>query len=196
MQLSSARIGTGSASATLVLCVCLLALAACASPLYKVAPVPKAPSDDAPTAASGGLTVTAEAMSDERAIAQMDANLLLAGLIAVQVHITNSGSSAIAAGALHASLRSPSDKTLAPIVPKKALQRVMKYYGTRLYGLEAYARTIESYESVALHLEHGLPPSESISGVLFFDTKSPVMSTSGYRLAIQGGPGPILVELK
>jgi hypothetical protein len=78
-------------------------------------------------------------MSDERAIAQMDANLLLAGLIAVQVHITNSGSSAIAAGALHASLRSPSDKTLAPIAPKKALQRVMKYYGTRLYGLEAYA---------------------------------------------------------
>jgi hypothetical protein len=168
---------------------------ACASPIYKVAPVPHAPAPEATTGSAGGLEVTAAAMTDERAIAQMDANLPLAGLIAVEVKISNQSSAAIPGKTLRALLHSPNGKALSPMEPKKALQQVMKYYGVRLYGKEAYARTIESYESVALQLEQNIAPAESVHGVLFFDAKAQVKSTSGYRLTIEGGSGPISVQL-
>jgi hypothetical protein len=134
-------------------------------------------------------------MTDERAIAQMDANLPLAGLIAVEVKLSNQSASAIPGGSLRASLHDASGKALTLIPPKKALQQVMKFYGVRLYGKEAYARTLESYESVALHLEQNIGPSESVHGVLFFDAKASLKSTSGYRLSIEGGPAPINIQL-
>jgi len=175
--------------------VLLLSCGACASPIYKVAPVPNSPIPDAVTGTGGGLEVTASAMSDERAIAQMDANLPLAGLIAVEIRISNKSNSSIAGGTLRALLHDPGGKSLSPIPAKKALQRVMKFYGVRLYGKESYARTIESYESVRLHLEQNIAPAESIQGVLFFDRKEPVNNTSGYRLTIEGAPGVIAVPL-
>lgn len=168
---------------------------ACASPIYKVAPVPRTPPPDSTTGSAGGLEVTAAAMNDERAIDQMDANLPLVGLIAVEVRIANQTSAAIPGGSLRASLHDPSGRALTPIPPKKALKKVMKYYGVRLYGIEAYARTVESYESMALHLEQNIAPSESVYGVLFFDAKTSLKSTSGYRFSISGGSAPINIQM-
>ena len=172
-----------------------LGSSSCASPLYSVAPVPKASPPDASTGAASGLEVAAAAMSEERALDQMDANLPLAGLIAVEVQISNRSSAPIPGGSLRATLHDPSGKRLSALAPKKALKKVMKFYGVRLYGVEAYARTIESYESVALNLGENIAPSESVHGVLFFDAKKSSKSTSGYTLTIEGGSGPITVQL-
>ncbi|MEP7274502.1 MAG: hypothetical protein ABI882_23630 [Acidobacteriota bacterium] len=173
----------------------LIVLSSCAAPLYTVAPIPRSPPSERVTATTGALEVTALAFDDERAIERFDANLPLAGLIAVEVRLNNQGSSPIAATSLRISLLDSSGKSLRSIPPKKALSRVMKYYGVRLYGKEGYARTVASYEAIGLNLEGEISPSSERSGILFFEHKAPVTSMAGYRLSIEGGPSSISLQL-
>lgn len=173
----------------------LLCLSGCAAPIYTVAPLPKAAPPEKASATAGALEVTALALSDERAIEQFDANLPLAGLIAVDVRLINRSSAPIAISSLRMSLVDSSGRALKAIPSKKALGRVMKYYGVRLYGKEAYARTVESYAAIALSLEGDLAPSSERAGIVFFQHKGPVSDMSGYRLSIEGGPSSISLQL-
>src|SRR6266545_3522723 len=86
--------------------ICLFALSGCGAP-FKVAPLPKTSSTDFATeAAPGSLAVSAALLKDEdRSFAQFDANLPLAGIVAVEVQVTNRASEPLAALALKFELR-------------------------------------------------------------------------------------------
>jgi hypothetical protein len=167
----------------------------CAGTLYTVAPVPASPPAKTTKSEAGGLEVGALAYSDERSLSQFEANLPLAGLLAVELHLNNRSSSAIQLSSLRIKLVDSAGMTFKPIEPKKALKRVMKYYGVRLYGKESYARTVEAYQNIAIQLQGELAPSSQATGIVFFQTKKTEGDPTGYKLQIDGGPAAVSVQL-
>jgi len=181
----------------LIFWLSLLALCGC-GPLFKVAPLPKSPPADLVTAtAPGGLEIGASALTDDiSAIEQFGANLPLAGLVAVEVELTNRGTEPIKASALRFELRDAAGGRYKRLETKKALGRLMKYYQKRTYLKESYRQTRESMESLALPLSSPLAPQEERHGFLFFEAKQDVAQLTGLTLSVEGGPSPIEMKLK
>src|SRR5678816_1882134 len=114
----------------------LFVLSACTGPLYSVAPIPKTNPSDAIKTASESLEITAAPITEERAFRDFDANLLLAGVVGVDVALKNGSQNTIRPNVV---LKS-NGGTWKPTSPKSALSRVMKYYGVSFYGKEAYRK--------------------------------------------------------
>lgn len=170
----------------LILCAWIFA-AGCVGPLYKVAPLPPAPPADASTATStAGFELTAAVLHEEEAYARFSANLHLAGVIAIDAMLVNNSSGPIALSSARVQLSDASGRRFKPIEPKKALSRVMKYYGVRLYGREAHRRTREAYETLALQTREDLGPGQQRRGMLYFEAKPPLADYSGLVLALAG----------
>lgn len=127
-------------------------------------------------------------LSDERAMTQFDANLPLAGIIAIEVQIKNPTTEARDMHAVRFRLRDSESKIFKPIAPKEALKRVMKYYGVRTYSKESYRRTQESYQSLALTLKGKLLPQQERRGMLFFDVRRSTTDLSKFMLMLEGRP--------
>lgn len=170
-------------------------LSGCAGTLYTVAPIPGSPTTGMPKTDAGGFDVGAIAYSDERSLTQFEANLPLAGLLAVELRLANRTSSAITLDSLRVRLIDSAGTTFKPIEPKKALKRVMKYYGVRLYGKESYARTVEAYQNIAIQFQGELAPSSQTAGIVFFETKKSITDTTGFKLLIDGGPVAVSLQL-
>jgi len=177
------------------LCLVVLpALCACVSPLYKVSPLPSSPPGDlARSTPVAGLEVGAAALSEDRAMTQFGANLPIAGVIAIEVRIANHGEQPLKLDSGRFALKDASGKGLKRLTPRIALERVMTYFGVSLYGKEAYRRTLESYETIALKPE-AIQPKEERSGILFFGARESTGLT-GLVLTFKGGPAPISLKL-
>src|SRR5215813_13009880 len=104
-------------------------LAACGGRLYKVAPLPSSAPPEISMSKGSGLDIGAVALDGERSYERFEANLPLAGVIAVDVRMINKSEAAILTNSLKFELRKPSGAALKRIAPKKALGVVMKYYG-------------------------------------------------------------------
>jgi hypothetical protein len=174
----------------------LFGLSGCGAP-FKVAPLPKTPSADFATeAAPGGLAVSGALLKDEeRSFAQFDANLPLAGIIAVEVQLTNRGSEPVPARALKFELHDAAGTNFKRLEPKKALERLMKFYGKGSYVKDGYRQTREGFESLTLPLTSPLAHQEERRGFLFFEAKGDVAGLSGLTLSITGGASPIKLKL-
>ncbi|HZS04883.1 MAG TPA: hypothetical protein VFD58_08625 [Blastocatellia bacterium] len=179
----------------------LLALPGCSGQLYKVAPRPVvSPSDFPAGTASGNLEVSAFALTDDdRAFEQFGANLPLAGLVAVDVKLTNRTASPINSRSLRFELSDATGAKFKQLEPKKALGRLMKFYGVRFYALEARRVTRERFETLSLPLAAPLAPQEERRGLLFFEVKRDVAGLVGLTLSIAGKdrtiPAPVTVRL-
>jgi hypothetical protein len=180
---------------TISLGICLLSLSACGGQLYKVAPLP---SDAAPGLSSGtttNLSVGAVALAGDTALERFEANLPLAGVVAVEVQLANKTSEAINLSTLKFDLKSATGAKLKPLTPKKALGRVMKYYGNSFYALAAREKTRDDYEAVSLKLDGELAPGQERRGMLFFQTDRETASVNGLTLSIGGAAAPIALSL-
>lgn len=172
-----------------MLCGVMLLLAACGGPLYKVAPLPTNPAPELTVNATAGLQLAAAAMNGDRALEQFDANLPLAGVIAVEVRLVNQTAAEIKTSKLKFALRDATNdkrKRLKLAKPKRALQRVMRYYGNRFYVIEGYRQTRAGYDELALPLNESLAPGEERSGFLFFETRRGPASLQGLTLSVSG----------
>jgi hypothetical protein len=170
-------------------------LAACGGRLYKVAPLPA----NAPPEISlgkGGLDIGAVALDGERSYERFEANLPLAGVIAVEVRMINRSEAAIMTNSLKFELRDSSGAPFKQLAPKKALGAVMKYYGDRFYAKIAYQRTLEDYESVALKQASAIEPEKEIRGIVFFQTKRETTSVDGLILSVAGLSARVNVQLQ
>src|SRR5215831_14742847 len=134
-------------------------LAACGGKLYKVAPLPAGAPPEISTSNVGGLNIGAVALDGQQSYERFEANLPLAGVIAVDVRMINKSESTIMTKSLKFELRNASGATLKQIAPKKALGVVMKYYGDKFYANLAYRRTLEDYESVSLKQGVSIEPA-------------------------------------
>jgi hypothetical protein len=144
----------------------------------------------------GGLDVGAAALDGERSYERFEADLPLAGVIAVDVRLVNNSEATIMTNSLRFELRDPSGAELKRIAPKKALSAVMKYYGDKFYAKVAYRRTLEDYESVALKQGSAIEPEHEIRGIVFFQTKRETASVDGLILSVAGLSAPVNVQLQ
>ena len=185
------------AKALIILLASLLPLlAACGGRLYKVAPLPASVPPEISMGNSGGLDVGAVALDGERSYERFEANLPLAGVIAVDVRMINNSEAAVATNSLKFELRDPSGAALKRIAPKKALGAVMKYYGDKFYAKAAYRRTLEDYESVALKQGVAIQPDGELRGIVFFQAKRETTGVDGLILSVAGLSAPVNVQLQ
>ena len=180
---------------TVLLTSLLTVLAACGGRLYKVAPLPASAPPEI-SMGKGGLDVGAAALDGERSYDRFEANLPLAGVIAVDVRLVNNSEATIMTNSLRFELRDPSGAELKRIAPKKALSAVMKYYGDKFYAKVAYRRTLEDYESVALKQGSAIEPEHEIRGIVFFQTKRETAGVDGLILSVAGLSAPVNVQLQ
>jgi hypothetical protein len=171
-------------------------LAACGGRLYNVAPLPASPPPEISTGKSGGMDIGAVALNGEQSYERFEANLPLAGVIAVDFRMINKSESTIMTNSLKFELRNASGAALKQIAPKKALGVVMKYYGDRFYTKIAYQRTLEDYESVSLKHGASVEPEREIRGIVFFQTKRETKSLDGLILSVAGLTTPVSVQVQ
>jgi hypothetical protein len=181
---------------TILLGSLLPVFAACGGRLYKVAPIPASAPPEISTGNVGGLYIGAVALDGERSYERFEANLPLAGVVAVEVRMINKSEATIRTNSLEFKLRNASGGALKRIDPKKALSAVMKYYGDKFYANVAYRRTLEDYESVALKQEGAVEPEEELRGIVFFQTKRETTSVDGLILSVAGLNAPVNVRLQ
>jgi hypothetical protein len=173
----------------------LTVIAACGGRLYKVAPLPASVPPEI-SMGKGGLDVGAAALDGELSYERFEANLPLAGVIAVDVRLVNNSEATIMTNSLRFELRDPSGAELKRIAPKKALSAVMKYYGDKFYAKVAYRRTLEDYESVALKQGSAIEPEREIRGIVFFQTRRETAGVDGLILSVAGLSAPVNVRLQ
>jgi hypothetical protein len=178
-----------------VLGLCLISSGGCGGRLYNVSPLPSSSSPEVPASNANGFNIHATAFGGDQSLERFDANLPLAGIIAIDVRLENGTLAAINVGSLKFELRNASSKPLKPLTPKNALKRVMKFYGNSFYRLDARQRTIESYEATALPLSSPISSQEERSGFLFFETARGTTRLDGLTLSISGGMTPINIKL-
>jgi hypothetical protein len=171
-------------------------VAACGGRLYKVAPLPSSAPPEISTSKGAGLDIGAVALDGERSYERFEANLPLAGVIAVDVRLVNKSEAPIMTGSLKFELRNADGAPLKRLAPKKALGAVMKYYGDRFYAKVAYRRTLEDYESVALKQGAAIEPEAELRGIVFFQTQRETTSVDGFILSVDGLNAPVNVQLQ
>jgi hypothetical protein len=170
----------------LLLCVSVAAGSACGTRLYNVAPIPSAGMPPEISADGvNGLSAGALLIDGDASLDRFDANLPLAGVIAVDVRVANKGASPIDASRIGFALRSASGKTYVSLTPRKALDQVMKYYGASLYPIAARQQTRTEYAALDFSPIGQIAPQEERRGVLFFRTEKNTTDLSGLRLEIK-----------
>lgn len=175
----------------------LLIFAACGGRLYKVAPLPASAPPEVSTNNAGGLNIGACVLDGDQSYERFEANLPLAGVIAVDVRMINRSDAAIRTNSLKFDLRDAAGSSLKHLAPKKALSSVMKYYGNGFYAKAAYRRTLEDYESVALKQNGEIEPGGELRGIVFFQTKRETTSVDGLTLYVAGlASSPVNLQLQ
>jgi len=182
----------------IVISLCVVAGGGCGGRLYNVTPLPASappdlPADDANGA--NGFNAAATALDGDQSLERFDANLPLAGVIAVDVLLVNRTSSAVDARSLKFTLRDAGGRRLKAITPKDALKRVMKFYGNSFYRIDARQNAIESYEATALPLGAPVAPQEERRGLLFFEAPRDRARLVGLTLSAAGAKPPVNIKV-
>jgi len=176
--------------------IMLLVCAGCAGPLYNVAPVPgHMPSENTAAEMPNGITVEACVVSEIQSQDQFDANLSLAGLIAVEARLINKSNQPVTPAKLKPELRSSTGARYKTLSASAALKRIMEFYGNTIYFTESYRRTRTAFEAVALQLDKPIDPGADTHGFLFFKAKSPSSGLAGLILTLNQGGSPITLKL-
>lgn len=169
----------------------LLIGSGCGGQLYKVAPIPA----DAPVSdVSAGLSVGATALDGDRSLEQFEANLPMAGIIAVDVRVINNSSNPISLRPLKFDLSDDSRSKLKLLAPKKALSKVMKFYGNNFYPLEAKRATLENFEAIGLKPGGSLDSKAELRGFIFFEIKKGT-NIGNLTLNVAGTGAPVSISL-
>lgn len=147
-------------------------LVGCGGALYQVAPLPTGPalSSHNVELAEGetALRVGAAFYDGDGSLRQFEANLPLAGVLAVEVHLSNQGGESARLPAMVLEARGENGRRLTPLTGERALRRVMRAYDNRLYTIESHRVTLARYQEIQLQLRDELSPGEERRGVLFF----------------------------
>ena len=173
----------------------LISLASCSAQLYKVAPLPASAPPDLTKASADGLNAGADVIESDRSIKQFEANLPMAGVIAIDLLIVNKSDLPIGLHTLKFELRDSVGLKFKQIPPKTALSKVMKFYGDNFYTLEARRRTREDYNAIAFKAEKVLASQEERRGFLFFETKKDTAILPELILQISGAKTEIILAL-
>lgn len=177
-----------------VLSLSLLAGLGCGAQLYNVSPLPATVSTDDVTSGEQGLIAVTAILDGDQSLERFEANLPLAGVIAVDVRLVNRTSSPVKADSLKFNLRDSGGGNLTRIPPDQALKRVMKFYGNGFYRKDAKLRSVESYEKIGLAINSTIEPQGNLRGVLFYEKQNNRTSLGGLTFSVVGATKQININ--
>jgi hypothetical protein len=177
-------------------------LAACAGPLFKVKPAIELPPlpTNAARATGGGLTIrTAPLLSDEASQELFEANLPLAGVLAVRVELDyETGGVPLEWKKVRFHLRDREGHEWKLLSAKQAVSRILKANDIYLYNPNSRKEFEKEFSSYGIDLKTPLTAAERRrQGFLFFQTpsKEPLRTTSGLILSVSGLSQPLELPL-
>lgn len=146
-----------------------LLAASCAGKPFDVKVVPKVePEAIGPAVASGPVALRAEAVRDEDWLLEnFDANLLLAGVLAVRVEIENRGVEKLETRRLRLEAAEAGGR-LERLDPKRARGRIEDYYGLAVRSTTGDKLYKQDFDANGLDLRSDLEPGERRQGFLYF----------------------------
>ena len=173
-----------SSIASLAFCLTLISLAGCGGKPFNVKTQVALPAiADAPVAEAQGVRMQAAAVRDEDfLLATFDANLLLAGILPVNVTITNRTAQPLDLHKARFEVRVLDGHSYKAAEAKRAFKRLIKYYGISTYSKPAYKKSLEDFAAYALDMTRPLAMGESRQGMLFFIVPDGVVQASGLKL--------------
>jgi hypothetical protein len=165
-------------------CFALLLLAGCGGKPFDVKTEVVLPAiAGAPAADSPGVRVQAAAVRDEDyLLATFDANLILAGVLAVNVAVTNRAAQPLDLHKARFELRAADGHTYKAADAGRAYKRLIKYYGISTYGKEDYKQSRADFAAYGLDLSRPLAMGESRRGMLFFLLPDRAIRATGLKL--------------
>lgn len=179
---------------TFAVSLSLLVTFGCGGQLYKVAPLPTSASADDLASGEQGLIAATAILDGDQSLERFEANLPLAGIIAVDVRLVNRTSSSVRVDSLKFNLRDASGTNLKALPPDQALKRVMKYYGNGFYRKDAKLRTIEDYQKIGLALNSTIEPQKDLRGILFYEKQNNRTSLGGLTFSVVGATKQININ--
>jgi hypothetical protein len=138
--------------------------------LFNIAPrVEVAPDNFCCKTNVSNITVAAEALTDEdKVIATFDGNILLAGVLPVRVLVENHSSSSLDLNRVQFLLVDATGNQYKQLETKKALDRMVGYYGISYQRQGAYKATLEDLTSVSFSTQPPLAANETRQGFVYF----------------------------
>lgn len=113
------------------------------------------------------------------------ANLIMAGLLPIEVEISNSGNSAAKIERARFELKSEDGKKLKPLDPRSAFKRLTSYYQISAYNKRTYQQSREDFLSYALNLPTTIGPHQSRRGLLFFALPAETIRKGRFALSVK-----------
>jgi hypothetical protein len=166
--------------------VCLMGLwlAGCGGKPFDVKPQVSLPAiADAPLGEMQGIRIQAAAVRDEDyLISTYDANLILAGILPLNVAITNGTSQPLDLHQARFEVRTMDGHSYKSAEVQRAFKRLIKYYQISTYSKPAYKKSQEDFSTYALDTTKPLAMGESRQGMLFFIVPDGVAQASGLKL--------------
>ena len=159
------------------------------------------PANYAATAAAGEVSIQAQAITDEDFLLEtFDANLIAAGILPVDVMLTNRGGSAVDIKKARFEAR-VQGQTHKAVSAREAFKRLVSYYELSAYNKSGYRKSLEAFSGYALDIGSPLGSGASRRGLLFFFVPSESARGAGLTLLLtklgSGGSGSsATVELK
>lgn len=140
----------------------------CGGQLYRVKTLSGPLQSATATTSLRGLQIEAGGLDGDRSLEYFEGNLPMAGVLAVEVQLTNRSDSPLSLAALNFSLFDRDGRPCQELTPERALRRVMRFYGNRIFQIAAHRETVESYRRIALHHGGELGAGEVRRGVIFY----------------------------
>jgi hypothetical protein len=155
----------------------------------------------APLVESQAVRLQAAVVRDEDyLLSTFDANLILAGVLPVNVTLMNRGAQTLDLRKAGFRVRAPDGHTYKAADASRAYKRLIAYYGISTYSKGAYKQSREDFAAYALDLTKPLAMGESRQGMLFFILPDGAIQAAGLnligvRLGASGSGGTVELQL-
>ncbi|MEN3333206.1 MAG: hypothetical protein V7641_2571 [Blastocatellia bacterium] len=138
---------------------------------------------NAPVGETPGIRMQAAAVRDEDfLLATFDANLILAGILPVNLTITNRTAQPLDLRKARFTVRAIDGHAYQAAEAKRAFKRLIKYYEISTYSKPAYKESQEDFAAYAFDATRPLAIGESRQGMLFFIVPDGVVQAQGLKL--------------
>jgi hypothetical protein len=138
----------------------------------------------------GAVTVQAEAVTDEDFLYDtFDANLILAGILPVELMITNSGQEPLDLRKARFEIRAQAGPSFKSADAKRAFKRLLSYYEISTYSKSGFKKSQEDFFSYSLDAAKLFAPGETREGMVFFLVPGEVARGMGITLIASGLDG-------
>jgi hypothetical protein len=174
-------------------------LSGCGKPFNVKSKVDLPPARYAATAASNGVRIQAQVITDEDFLYdRFDSNLISAGVLPVRVMLSNSGEQTVSLSKARFEIRGQSGGAFRAVEPRAAYKRLISYYEISAYNKAGYKESLDTFSEYAVDLKSPLEARQSREGFLFFLVPREVWNANGLTLTVSriGLDNPTQVELK